>query len=191
MWNKYMGSQMARSCEPEIIQALWDHTYRLLIFINDDDHKNDNRAVARYKKQALDKNISQKYNTFYSCDLLLNPLQQGHFEIPHYQLLLLSYDIRHALLRYADLYSSRSTAHNDLARGSHAQHIIYHSVGLPPPPPISHMAVRSTQNNKQHNLNCNPTHKSQDHDAKLNENAGLKSFIIKSVVYYITKLGIL
>jgi hypothetical protein len=75
LWTKSMVSQTAKSCEPTLIQALWDHTtYRLWIFRNNEDHKNDNRAVAQYKQQALGTNISQQYNTFYTDNLPLNPL---------------------------------------------------------------------------------------------------------------------
>jgi hypothetical protein len=78
------------------IQALWDHSYQLWSFRNTEDHKNYNRAVAQYKQQALDINIAQQYSVFQTHNLPLNLLQQHHFDIPQGELLLLSYDIRHA-----------------------------------------------------------------------------------------------
>jgi hypothetical protein len=57
-----------------MIRALWNHSYRLWIFRNE-DHKNDNRAVAEYKQKELDANIGQLYSSFASNALPLNPLQ--------------------------------------------------------------------------------------------------------------------
>jgi hypothetical protein len=82
LWTKSMGSQTVKSRECALMQALWYHTYRLRISRNDEDHNNDNRAVAQYTQQALDTKITQQYNTFYSCDRPLSPLQQSHFDIP-------------------------------------------------------------------------------------------------------------
>jgi hypothetical protein len=127
-----MGIPTAKACERALLQELWDHIYCLLTFHNNEDHKNDNRAVAEYKQQALDIMIAQQYSVFYTHNLPLNTLQQRHFDIPQDDLLLLSYDIRRAWLRSADLYISRATAHNDLARGSHAQHILHNKAGHPP-----------------------------------------------------------
>jgi hypothetical protein len=133
LWTKSMGSQTAKSCESALVHALWDHTsYHLWIFRNSEDHKNDNRAVAQYKQQSLDSKISHQYNTFYTNKLPLNPLQQSHFCISQDQLLLLYYDIPRTWLRSADLHIIRSTARNDLARGSHAQHILHYTSGRPP-----------------------------------------------------------
>jgi hypothetical protein len=70
---------------------------------------------------------SQNTNT-----LLFNPLQQSHFDITQEEVLLFSYDIRRAWLRTAELYIGRVTDQNDLARGSHAQHILHHTSGRPP-----------------------------------------------------------
>jgi hypothetical protein len=123
---------IAKACERALIQALWDHIYRLWSFHNIEDHKNDNRAVARYKHQALDIRIAQQYSIFHTHNLPLNPLQQRHFDITQDELLLLSYDIHRAWLISVDLYISRATAHNDLARGSHAQHILHNTAGRPP-----------------------------------------------------------
>jgi hypothetical protein len=131
LWIKAMGSKMVRTCECVLSKALWDHIYRLWIFGNNEDHKNENRTVAQYKQQALDIKITQQCDTFNTCDLPLNPLRH-HFDIPQDQLILLYHDIRCAWLRSADLYISRATAHNDLARGSHAQHILRHTIGRPP-----------------------------------------------------------
>jgi hypothetical protein len=61
LWTKSMGLQTFKSRERALIQALWDHTYRLWIFRNNEDHKNDNRAIAQYKQQALDIRITQQY----------------------------------------------------------------------------------------------------------------------------------
>jgi hypothetical protein len=91
-----MGLPTAKACERALIQALWDHIYRLWSFRNTEDHKNDNRSVAQYKQQALDIKISQQYRVFKTHNLPLNLLQQSHFSIPQDELLLLSYDIRHA-----------------------------------------------------------------------------------------------
>jgi hypothetical protein len=85
-----MGSQTLKAGERALVQALWDHTYRLWIFRNKKDHKNDNRSIAQYKQQARDSKISQQYNTFHTNDLVLNHLQQSHFDIPQEELLLLS-----------------------------------------------------------------------------------------------------
>jgi hypothetical protein len=126
-----MGSQTTKACERALVQALWDHTYRLWIFRNNEDHKIDNRSVAQYKQQALKFKISQQYDTFQNNNLTLNLLQQSHFNIPQDELLFLSYDIRRAWLRSADLYISRATHHNDFARGSHAQYILLHTSGRP------------------------------------------------------------
>jgi hypothetical protein len=132
LWSKSMVIQTAKSCERALIQALWDNTYRLWIFRNNEDHKNENRTVAQYKQQALDIRIAQQYDTFQLNVLPLNLLQQSHFNISQEELLLLSYDIRRAWLRSTDLYISRATAHNNLAHGTHAQHIIHNTSGRPP-----------------------------------------------------------
>jgi hypothetical protein len=127
-----MGPQLATTCERAFIKALWNHTYRLWIFRNNEDHKNDNRAVAEYKQKKLDTKIVHLYSAFALNDTPLNPLQRSHFAIQQEQILLLSYDIRQAWLRSADSYLSRATAHDDLARGSHAQFILHNTSGRPP-----------------------------------------------------------
>jgi hypothetical protein len=132
LWIKYMGLPMAKACERALIQALLDHIYRLWSVHNTEDHKNDNRAVSQYKQQALHINIAQQYSVFQTRNLPLNLLQQSHFDIPQEELLLLSYDIRHAWLRSEDLYISRATAHDLLARVSHAQHILHFTSGRRP-----------------------------------------------------------
>jgi hypothetical protein len=86
-----MGYQTANACERTLIQALWDHTYRLWIFRNNEDHKNDNHPIAQYKHHALDLKISQQYNPFQNNNLPLNLLHQSHFDIPQDELLLISY----------------------------------------------------------------------------------------------------
>jgi hypothetical protein len=94
-----MGLPTAKVCERALIQALWDHICRLWSFRNTEDHKNDNHSVAQqYKQQALDIKIFKKYRVFQTHNLPLNLLQQSHFAIPQDELLLLSYDIRHAWL---------------------------------------------------------------------------------------------
>jgi hypothetical protein len=115
LWTKYMGLPTAKSCERALIQSLWDHIYCVWTFQNNEDHKNDNRVVAQYKQQALDISIGQQYSVFHTQNLPLNPIQQRHFDIPQDELILLSYNIRHAWLRSADLYISRATAYNNLA----------------------------------------------------------------------------
>jgi hypothetical protein len=45
-----MGLPTAKACERALIQALWDHIYRLWSFWNTEDHKNDNRSVVQYKQ---------------------------------------------------------------------------------------------------------------------------------------------
>jgi hypothetical protein len=132
LWTKSMGLPTAKACECALIQALWDHVNRIWTFHNNEDHKNDNRSVAQYKQHALDIRIAQQYIALNTHNLPLNPLQQRHFDIPQDELLLLSYDIRCAWLSSVDLYISRATAHNDLARGSHAQHILHNTAGRPP-----------------------------------------------------------
>jgi hypothetical protein len=127
-----MGIQIAKACERALIQALWGHIYRLWIFRNNEDHKNDNRTIAQYKQQAIDIRISQQYNTFQLNVLPLNLLQQSHFNISQEELFLLSYDIRHAWLRSADLYISRATAYNDLAHDTQPQRILHNTSGRPP-----------------------------------------------------------
>lgn len=114
LWAKAMGLQLAITCERAMIKALWSHSYRLWIFHNKEDHKNDNRAVAKYKQKELDNKISQLYSYFACNDIPLNPLQRSHFDIQQDQLLLFSHDIRCAWLRSVDLYLSRATAHDDL-----------------------------------------------------------------------------
>jgi hypothetical protein len=115
-----------------MIKASWNHSYPLGIFRNNADKKNNNRAVAKYKQKELDDKIGHLYSAFALNDLPLNPLQRSHFDIQHEQLLLLSYDIRRAWLRSADLYLSQATAHDDLARVSHAQFILHNTSGHPP-----------------------------------------------------------
>jgi hypothetical protein len=132
LWTKSMGAQTAKACEFSLFQALWDHTYILWTFRNNEDHKKYNGNIAQYKKQSIDVQIAQQYHTFQHNDLPLNVLQQTHFRILQEELLLLSYDIHHAWLRSADLYISRATAHNDLAHGNHAQHILHNTSGRPP-----------------------------------------------------------
>jgi hypothetical protein len=132
LWAKAMGPQIATTCERAIIKALWNHTYRLWIFRNNDYHKNDDRVVAEYKQKELDSKIGHLYSAFTLNDLPLNPLQRSHFDIQQEQLLILSYDIRRAWLRSADLYLIRATAHDALARGSHAQFILCNTSGRHP-----------------------------------------------------------
>jgi hypothetical protein len=127
-----MYPKLATSCERALFKALWNHTYRLWIFLNNEDHKNDNRAVAEYKQKELVTKIGHLYSTFALNDLPLNPLQCSHFDTQQEQLLLLSYDIRQAWLRSADLYLSRAPAYDDLAHGSHAQFILHNTTGRPP-----------------------------------------------------------
>jgi hypothetical protein len=127
-----MGPQLATTCERAFIKALCNHSYRLWIFLNNEDHKNDNRAIAEYKQKEPDTEIGQLYCAFSLNDLPLNLLQRSHFDLQQEQLLLLSYDIRRAWLRSADLYLSRATAHDDLAHGSHAQIILHNTSGRPP-----------------------------------------------------------
>jgi hypothetical protein len=52
-----MGSQLTTTRERVVIKALWNHIYKLWIFRNNEDHKNDNRDVAEYKQKELDENI--------------------------------------------------------------------------------------------------------------------------------------
>jgi hypothetical protein len=127
-----MGPQVATICERAIIKDLWNHTYRLWIFCNNKDHKNDNRVISEYKQKELDNKIEHLYSAFALNNPPLNPLQRSHFDIQQEQLLLLSYDIRRAWLRSADLYLSRATAHDILAHGSHAQHILHNTPGRRP-----------------------------------------------------------
>jgi hypothetical protein len=54
LWTKTMGSLTAKACDRALIQSLWGHTYRLWIFRNNEDHKNDTQSVAQHKQQALD-----------------------------------------------------------------------------------------------------------------------------------------
>jgi hypothetical protein len=51
LWTKYMRLPKANTCECALIQALWDHKYRLWMFHTNEDHKNDNRGVAQYKNR--------------------------------------------------------------------------------------------------------------------------------------------
>jgi hypothetical protein len=78
----------------ELIKQLW-------IFMNNEDHKNDNRTIAQYKQQTLDVRVTQQYATFQNNDLPLKTLQQSHFDITQEELLILSFDINHAWLRSA------------------------------------------------------------------------------------------
>jgi hypothetical protein len=55
-WDKAIGPQLAITCERAIIKALWNHSY---IFRNNEDHKNDNRAVVEYKQKEQDDKIIQ------------------------------------------------------------------------------------------------------------------------------------
>jgi hypothetical protein len=113
--------------------ALWNHSHRLWIFRNNEDRKNDNRDVAKYKQKQLDDMIGRLYSTFALNDLPIKPLQRSYFDIQQEPLLLVSYDIRRAWLRSAGLYLSRATAHDDLSHGSHAQlFILCHTAGRPP-----------------------------------------------------------
>jgi hypothetical protein len=127
-----MYPQLATPCERAFIKTLWNHTYRLWIFRNNEDHKNDNGYVAEYKQKELDTKIGQLYSAFALNDPPLKPLQRSHCDIQQEQLLLLSYDIRQAWLQSADLYISRATAHDDLSHGSHAQFILHNTSCRPP-----------------------------------------------------------
>jgi hypothetical protein len=89
-----MEAQTANAFECALIQAVWNHTYRLWIVRNDEDHKNNNRAVAEYRQRSLDDKIAEHYESFSAGNLPLNPLQTSYFDIPQDQLILLSYDIR-------------------------------------------------------------------------------------------------
>jgi hypothetical protein len=132
LWSKTMGPQLASTCEIAMIRDLWNHSYRLWIFHNNQDQNNDNRAIAEYKQRELDDNIAQLYTLFSTISLPLNPLQRSHLDIQQEKLLLQSYNIRRAWLRSADLYLSRATSHDNLARGTHAQFILQHTSGRPP-----------------------------------------------------------
>jgi hypothetical protein len=132
LWIKAMGPQLATTCERAFIKALWNHTYRLWIFRNNEDHKNETHDVAEYNQKELDTNIGHLYSAFALNDLPINPLQRSHFDIQQEQRLLLSYDIIRAWLRSADLYLSREIAHDDLAYGSQAQFILHNTSGRPP-----------------------------------------------------------
>jgi hypothetical protein len=129
-----MGTQMASTCESAMIRALWSHSYRLWIFRNNEDHKNDNIAIAEYKQRVKDNTIAQLYDIFATSSLPLNPLQRSHFDIQQEQLLPLSYGIRRAWLRSTELYLSRVTAHDNLVRGTQAQFILKHTSVRPPDP---------------------------------------------------------
>jgi hypothetical protein len=133
LWSKAMGLHLAKTCECVMIHALWNHSYRLCIFRNNEDHKNGNRAVAEYKQKELDDNIGQLYMSFTTRNLPLNPLQRSQFDIQQDQLLLLSYyDTSRAWLRSADLYLSCAMGHDDFFRGCQKQFILHHSFGSPP-----------------------------------------------------------
>jgi hypothetical protein len=134
LWSKAMGAHLASTCERAMIRALWNHSYCLWIFRNNEDNKNDNRAIAEYKQRELDDNIAQLNTLFATSSLPINPLQASHFDIQQEQLLLLSYDIRRAWLRYVDSYISRATARGNLTRGTHAQFILQHTSGRPTDP---------------------------------------------------------
>jgi hypothetical protein len=134
LWTRAMVLQNAKACEQAYIKALWNHIYRLWIFRNKEDHKNDNRAVAEYKQRVLDDKLRDHYVKFALGELPLNPQQPHHFDIKLDQLLLLSYDIRNARLISADLYISRAAAFADPARGSEAHYILQNIAGRPPPP---------------------------------------------------------
>jgi hypothetical protein len=127
-----MGPQLSTICECAIIKALYNFSYILWIFRNNEDHKNNNRAVVEYKQKELDDTIGHLYSAFALNDPPLNPLRCSHFQIQQEQLLLLSYNIRRAWLRSANLYLSRATVHDDLTHGSHAQFILHHTSGRPP-----------------------------------------------------------
>jgi hypothetical protein len=131
LWTKSMGAQTVKACERALIQALWDHTYRLWTFRNNEDHKQDNHNIAQFK-QALGIQIAQQYHTFQHNDLPINVIQKNHFNISQEELLLLSYDIHRAWLRSTDLYISRDAAHNDLSHGTHAKHILHNTSRRPP-----------------------------------------------------------
>jgi hypothetical protein len=76
-----MGLQLSTTCERAIIKALWNHTSYRLFFCNNEDHKNDNCAVAKYKQKELDNKIGHLYYVFALNDLPINPLQRSHFDI--------------------------------------------------------------------------------------------------------------
>jgi hypothetical protein len=48
-WAKAMGPQLAIICEFATLKALWNHSYRLWVFRNNEDHKNYNRAIVEYE----------------------------------------------------------------------------------------------------------------------------------------------
>jgi hypothetical protein len=82
LWTKSMDLPTAKACKRALIQALWDHIYRLWTFCNNEDHKNDNRSVSEYKQHTLYIRTEQQYIAFNTHNLPINPLQQHHFDIP-------------------------------------------------------------------------------------------------------------
>jgi hypothetical protein len=72
-WAKAMGPQLATTCERAMLKSLWNQSYILLIFRNNEDHKNDNHAVAEYKQKELDDKIGHLYSAFSLNDLPINP----------------------------------------------------------------------------------------------------------------------
>jgi hypothetical protein len=116
LWIKSMGLPMANACERALIQALWDHIYRLWSFRNTEDRKNDNLSIAQYKQQALDIKISQKHTTFPSI---------------YYNKVTLT-SLKTSSCYYSYLYILHATAHAILARGSHVQHILHFTSRCPP-----------------------------------------------------------
>jgi hypothetical protein len=84
-WSKLRSKSIvpyvATTYERATSRALWNHSYRLWIFRNNEDHKNDNRSVAKYKQKELDTTIEQLYSYFASNTPPINPLQRSHFDI--------------------------------------------------------------------------------------------------------------
>jgi hypothetical protein len=119
-----MVTQLATTRERAMIKSLWNHSYSLWIFRNNEDHKNDNRVVAEYKQKELDNKIGHLYSAFALNDLHLNPLQRSHFDIQQEQLLLLSYDFRRAWLHSADLYLRCAIAHYQFNAWANRAHYI-------------------------------------------------------------------
>jgi hypothetical protein len=83
LWAKAMGPQLAITFERATIKARWNHSYRLCIFRNNEDHKNNNRPVAEYKQKELEDTIRQLHSSFIGNDLPYAEIQMAWAKTIH------------------------------------------------------------------------------------------------------------
>jgi hypothetical protein len=53
LWSKTIGQHQSQLCERHFIHELWNHSYHIWEIRNKEEHKEDNKQVAKYKQHTL------------------------------------------------------------------------------------------------------------------------------------------